>query len=98
MPAPRAPGVGDSIEKWEAWIENCTKYLASEGKAPAFHIVQKFNTYKNGEIQKFGTNWANVLKWGEETKMIKIMENNWKYVAYLHLKGAKPKTFGMKPY
>jgi hypothetical protein len=95
---PRAPGVGDTVEKWELWIEKYVHYLIEKGEEPPFHLHKKFNTYKTKEIKSFGINWGHALKWGDDKKYIKIMENNWKFTTYLDFKGNKPRTFEMKSY
>ena len=98
MTAPRAPGVGDTIDKWESWIEKYLNYLSEEGRPRPFLINEKFNTYKLNVIKGFGSGWNTALKFGDDKKYIKIMEINWKFTSYLWLKGVKPKTFGMRAY
>lgn len=98
MPAPRAPGVGDSIEKWELWIKNYSNYLNENNEVVPYGLDKKFDTFKTKEIKKFGTGWNTALRFGDDKKYINVMENNWKYTTYVTLKGVKPKTFGMKSY
>ena len=100
MPTFQAPGVGDSIEKWEEWIETYLQQLPNtdDDYNDKLLVDRKFNTYKENEIRGFGTNWNTALKWGNDKKFITIMENNWKYATYLCLKGVKPKSFDRKAY
>lgn len=98
MSALRAPGIGDTVDKWESWIERYIAYLMEKGEPVPIGVYKQFNTYKTNEIKGFGTNWDKAVKFGDDKKYLKIMENNWKYLAYIGLKGEKPKTFDLKRY
>ena len=103
MTVPRAPEVGDSIGKWEEWIEAYLQHLPNTDidyvdYQDCLLVDKNFNTYKEKEIRNFGTNWDTALKWGDDKKFMPIMENNWKYMTYLHLKGVKPRTFDLQAY
>lgn len=98
MPAPRAPGIGDSIEKWEAYIVKYVDY-AKANELPRFASIEPtFERFKAKAIDQFGTNWASAVSSGKDKGFIKTMEHNWKYYAYLGLTGRNPASFGYKSY
>lgn len=100
MNAPTAPGVGDSIDKWESWIERYLTYLRDvKNDTPlGVCLYTTFDAYKAKEIKNFGTNWMNAVKWGDDKKYINIMENNWRYHSYVDLTGERPRSFELKEY
>ena len=86
--APKAPNVGDSVEKWERWIAKCEAYMKEKG---LYHRpVESFAAFKEKDIQRYGTNWATAVRWGDDKRYLKNMEVSWKWRTYIHLKGRPP--------
>ena len=56
-----------------------------------------FADFREKEIKAFGANWATAIRWGDDKHYLKSMEINWKWHAYLRLKG-RPPSFSQYSY
>jgi len=87
--APKAPDVGDPVEKWEGWIARCAAYMKEKGLAHR-SVDALFADYREREIKRYGTRWATAVREGNDVHHLKSMEVEWKWLSYLALKGRLP--------
>lgn len=87
--APKAPNVGDSIEKWEQWIARCEAYM-KEKRIYHRPVESTFAAFKEKDIARYGAEWVRAVRWGTDVQYLKSVEIDWKWITYLYLKGRPP--------
>lgn len=87
--APKAPNVGDSIEKWEQWIARCEAYM-KEKRIYHRPVESTFAAFKEKDIARYGAEWVRAVRWGADVQYLKSVEIDWKWITYLYLKGRPP--------
>ena len=87
--APKAPDVGDPVEKWEGWIARCAAYMKEKGLAHR-SVDALFADYREREIKRYGARWATLVREGNDVHHLKSIEVEWKWLSYLALKGRLP--------